>query len=65
MNQLVDRLYAQARINPIKSTNRVKVVTKMSDGRLRVVLNSSRVFYVSAEDELFQTFIVYTVLANV
>ncbi len=57
-------LAASTRIYPIKSENQVKTVTKLESGDLRVEQNSGNVFVVSKDDETFQAFIVYSVLAG-
>lgn len=62
MNSIADRLYAQARIVPIKDPNRVASVTKLESGDLRVTLNSGRIFKIDKEDELLSAFVVYTML---
>lgn len=65
MNTLTDRLNAQARINPIREENRVKEVMKRENGNLFVKLHGGRIFEIDKNDELFQAFVVYTVLAEV
>ncbi|MBU9378725.1 hypothetical protein [Burkholderia gladioli] len=59
---LTDRLYAQARIHPIQQPNRVKSVKKLDSGAFAVTLHSGRTYAIAPEDELFQAFVVYTVL---
>lgn len=63
MHQLTDRLYAQARIIPIRDQNRVKSVTKLDSGGLEVTLHSGLSYVIDPSDELFQAFVVYTVLS--
>jgi hypothetical protein len=55
-------LMKNTRINPIKPQNKVKLVTKTTTGSLIVELNSGSTFELSEKDEMFQTFIVYTML---
>jgi hypothetical protein len=62
VSHLSDRLYAQARITPIKAPNRVKSVRKLASGALAVTLYSGKTFAISQGDELFQAFVIYTVL---
>ncbi|NDV73518.1 hypothetical protein [Burkholderia cenocepacia] len=62
MSTITDRLYAQARIQPIQSQNRVKSVKKLESGSLAVTLHSGRTYAIAPEGELFQAFVVYTVL---
>ncbi|WP_136259362.1 hypothetical protein [Rhodanobacter lindaniclasticus] len=61
---IAHRLMDHARINPISEPNKVKRVSKGVDGSLRVTLNSGRTYKISKEDEMFQAFAVYTVLAD-
>lgn len=63
MNILTD-LHRHATIKPIKPESRVRTVTKTSEGGLRVELNSGQTFDIGPDNELFQAFIVYTVLAD-
>lgn len=65
MNTIANRLHAQARIVPIQPQNRVRQVEKLADGGLRVTLHSGESFELDKGDELFQAFVVYTVLAEV
>jgi len=62
MSTTSDRLYAQARVNPVSTPNRVKTITKLENGNLRVEQQSGNVFEVAKEDEMFQTFVVYMIL---
>ena len=62
MNELAERLHAQTRINPITTERRVKEVQKLEGGSLRVSLNNGTSFNVNADDEMIQSFIVYTML---
>ncbi len=62
MNTLSDRLYAQARIIPVSQQNRVKTVTKLESGALRVEQHSGNVFDISKDDEQFQSFLIWMVL---
>lgn len=62
MSAITDRLYAHARIVPIQPQNRVKTVRKLDSGALEVTQHSGQVFTVDPTDELFQAFVVYTVL---
>jgi hypothetical protein len=59
---IADRLYAQARIIPVKRENKVKTVTKLESGDLQVTQHSGHSFTISKDDETFQAFVVYTVL---
>ena len=59
---IADRLYSQARIIPVKRENSVKAVTKLESGDLLVTQHSGSSFTISRGDEMFQAFIVYTVL---
>lgn len=63
MNILLD-LHRHATIKPIKPENRVRTVTKTSEGGLRVELKSGQTFDIGPNDEMFQAFIVYTMLAD-
>jgi len=62
MSTITDRLYAQARVVPIKPENRVKTVRKLDSGALEVTQYSGQVFTIEPTDTLFQAFIIYTVL---
>ncbi|MCA7888867.1 hypothetical protein LGM58_37425 [Burkholderia contaminans] len=62
MSAITDRLYAHARIVPIQPQNRVKTVRKLDSGALEVKQYSGQVFTIDPKDELFQAFVVYTVL---
>ena len=62
MSTLSQQLYAQARIIPIQPQNRVKTVTKLSNGALRVEQHSGNVFEIAPEEEQFQMFLVYMML---
>lgn len=62
MSTLTDRMYAQARINPVSPPDRVKTITKLENGGLRVEQLSGAVFEITKEDELFQSFLVWMVL---
>lgn len=53
---------ADTRIIPIQKPNQARMVTKLADGGMRVELNSGVTFDLGADDELFQTFVVYTML---
>ena len=61
---LADRIMANARITPIQPANRVRTVTKLDNGDLRVCLNSGQTFDIAKDDEMFQAFVVYSVLAE-
>lgn len=61
---LADSLYANARIVPIKEPNKVKTVKKLDDGSLSVTLNSGKQFTLGPEDEQFQVFVIYSVIAD-
>lgn len=62
--RLKESLRAHVRTIPIKEPNRVKTVTKLGNGDLRVEQNSGNVFIVSKDDELFQQFVIYSILAE-
>jgi len=53
---------AQTRVVPVQKQNQVKTVTKLASGDLAVTLNSGATYTVSKSDELFQAFVVWTVL---
>lgn len=55
---------ASTRIIDIKPDNRVKAVTRLESGDLQVEQHSGEAFTVSKDDELFQAFVIYTVLAE-
>lgn len=57
-------LTAATRIHDIKPQNRVKTITKLPGGDLRVEQVSGEIFTLSKDDELFQAFIVYSLLAD-
>lgn len=57
-------LSARARYVPVSEPNKVKTVTKLEDGGLRVEFNSGRVATLSKDDPLIQAFAVYSVLAD-
>lgn len=59
-----DRMMANTRITPIQPQNRVKTVTKLADGNLAVELHSGQQYEIDKGDELFQAFVVYTMLAD-
>lgn len=52
------------RIIDIKPQNRVKTVTKQENGDLLVEQHSGATFAVSKDDEQFQAFVIYSVLAD-
>lgn len=55
---------ANTRIYDIKDANKVKSMMKLDSGDLLVEQNSGAKFIVSKDDEIFQSFIVYSVLAD-
>lgn len=57
-------LNVQARIYPVRQENKVKMVAKQQNGDLAVTLNSGESYTVSKDDEGFQAFVVYTMLAD-
>ena len=57
-------LAAHTRIIPIHPLNQVKTITKLANGDLWVEQNSGETFTVAKEDETFQVFVVYSVLAG-
>jgi hypothetical protein len=62
MSSLSDRLYAQARITPIKRENQVKAIERLSNGALRVSIHNGQSYDIAPEDVELQAFVVYTVL---
>jgi hypothetical protein len=64
MSTLAARLMANTRVTNVSPPNRVREVMKLDNGGLRVTLHSGKTFELAKEDELFQTFIVYSVLAE-
>lgn len=52
------------RIIPVSDKNRVKTITKMADGCLRVEFHSGEVTTIDKDDDKIQAFIVYSVLAD-
>lgn len=61
---LAHRLMANSRVIPISEPNKVKAVTKLQDGGLRIEFNSGAMIDLSADDEMIQAFAVYTMLAD-
>lgn len=55
---------AHTRITPIQPANQVKTITKLDNGDLRIEQHSGHAFVVAKEDETFQAFMVYSVLAG-
>lgn len=55
---------ASTRVIDIKPQNRVKAVTKQENGDLLVEPYSGDCFTVSKDDELFQAFVIYSVVAE-
>lgn len=55
---------ASTRIIDIRQPNRVKAVTKLANGDLSVEQQSGNKFVVSKDDDLFQAFVIYSVLAE-
>ena len=55
---------ADTRVYPVKPSNQIKTVTKRENGDLAVELNSGLRYVIAKEDELFQAFAVYTMLAH-
>jgi hypothetical protein len=53
---------ADTRIIPVKRANSAKTVQKLESGDLRVTLHSGQVFDISKDDDLFQDFVVWTML---
>jgi hypothetical protein len=64
MSSVADRLHAQARIIPVSQPNKVKNITKLENGAMRVEFYSGKVSVLSQDDEIVQAFVVYSVLAN-
>jgi hypothetical protein len=50
------------RIIPVKRQNKVRTVTKLVSGDLSVTLHSGQSYTISKDDELFQSFVIWTVL---
>jgi hypothetical protein len=61
---IADQLYATARIIPIKPANKVKQVKKLESGALAVTLHSGKTYKIDREDEMFQAFVVYTMIGD-
>lgn len=61
-SNIADRLYAQARIVPVQADRRVKSVKKLGNGDLEVTQHGGAVFTLDAADELFQSFLIWSVL---
>ncbi len=55
-------LSSDTRIIPVEQPNRVKTVTKLESGALRVEQQSGAVFEIGKEDPLFQSFLFWMVL---
>ena len=55
---------ASTRIIDIKPQNRVKSVQKLENGDLFVEQASGNTFTVSKDDQTFQAFVIYSVLAE-
>ena len=55
---------AHTRVIDIKPGNRVKSVTRLANGDLQVTQHSGHTFTLSQDDEEFQSFVIYTVLAE-
>ncbi len=55
---------ASTRIIDIRQPNLVKAVTKLANGDLSVEQQSGNKFVVSKDDDLFQAFVIYSVLAE-
>lgn len=53
------------RIVPVAQPNKVKTITKLANGSLRVEFHSGQVGEYGPQDELFQAFLVYSVIANI
>jgi hypothetical protein len=53
---------ADTRIIPVERQNKVRTVRKLESGDLFVTLCSGRTCTISKDDELFQAFVVWTVL---
>jgi len=49
---------------PIQQENKVKSIEKLPSGALKVTQHSGNTFEVSQEEELFQAFTVYSMLAG-
>jgi hypothetical protein len=64
MSTITDQLMANARMKPIRHANCVRNVTRTETGVLLVEQNSGQQFTIAADDELFQAFVVYTMLAD-
>jgi len=53
---------ADTRIIPVKRANKVQTVQKLESGDLQVTLCSGDVYTIAKDDELFQAFVVWTML---
>lgn len=47
-----------------KEENRIKEVQKLINGSLKVTQNSGNTFEITPDNELFQSFIIYTMLKD-
>jgi hypothetical protein len=62
MSTLAERLYAQAQTFPVQAPNRIKTVTKLDNGNLRIEQHSGQHFEIAKGDEFFQAFAIWTIL---
>lgn len=60
---LANAIHSQdTRIIPVSPPNRVKTITKLENGSLRVEQQSGNIFEVSKDEPDFQVYLVYLVL---
>jgi len=54
----------ETRVVPIAPPHRIKTIENLPSGSLKLTQHSGNTFEIAPEDELFQVFAVYTVLAD-
>jgi len=62
---LVELQERNTRIVPISEPNKVQAVKKLENGDLEVTFKSGDTTVLDKDDELFQEFVIYTVIAGV
>ena len=55
---------SHTKVVSVSPQNRVKTVTPLKDGRMKVEFHSGHTTKLAANDELIQAFVVYSVLAE-
>ncbi len=65
MSILVELQERNTRIVPISEPNKVQAVKKLENGDLEVTFKSGATTVLDKDDELFQEFVIYTVIAGV